>query len=79
MPGYIGRMSRREALEALEAQLRAKPPPGISRLAEDQLRDLAAAITEARRLQAAELRDAGEKAYSQIPWLLRGPVRKIMG
>ncbi len=71
-------MSRREALEVLEAQLGAKPPPGLKRLSEDELRQLAEAVITARRAQAAELRAAGEKAWDQIPWLLRGPVRKIM-
>lgn len=71
-------MSRKEALDALEAQLHAKPPRGLSRLSEEQLRDLEAAIREAKRSQAAELQAAGERAYSQIPWLLRGPIRKVM-
>ena len=71
-------MSRREAKDALQAQLGAKPPAGLSRLSEAELRDLVGALESARQAQAAELRAAGEKAYSQIPWLLRGPIRKIM-
>ncbi len=71
-------MSRKEALDALEAQLQAKPPSGLNRLSGDQLQDLTAAVREVRRLQAAELHAAGDKAFSQIPWLLRGPIRKIM-
>jgi hypothetical protein len=71
-------MSRREAMDVLQKQLGAKPPRGLSRLSEAELRDLAEALESARHAQAAELRAAGEKAYSQIPWLLRGPIRKIM-
>jgi hypothetical protein len=72
-------MGRREAMDALEAQLRAKPPSGLSRLSGKELDDLVAALQEAREAQAAELRTASEKAYAQIPWLLRAPIRKIMG
>jgi hypothetical protein len=71
-------MSRREAMDALKEQLRAKPPPGLSRLSEAELRDLVEALATARHAQAAELQAAGEKAYAQIPWLLRGPIRKIV-
>ncbi len=71
-------MSRREALKALESQLRAKPPSGLSVLSEEELQDLAGAVRDARRRQAAELEAAGEKAFGHIPWLLRGPIRKVM-
>ena len=66
-------------MAALEAQLGAKPPAGLCALADQDLEGLAEAVAEARRAQAAELAAAGEKAYAQIPWLLRGPIRKIMG
>ena len=72
-------MSRTEALEALEAQLGGPPPSALARLSEDNLRNLAEAVSTARRAQAAQLKVAGEKAWAQIPWLLRGPVRRIMG
>jgi hypothetical protein len=71
-------MSRQEALDALEAQLKAKPPSGLGRLSANDLQDLAAALSDARHAQAAELKAAGDKAFAQIPWLLRGPIRKIM-
>jgi hypothetical protein len=66
-------------MDALEAQLGAKPPVGLSALAAEELKDLTDALVAARRAQAAELRAAGEEAYAQIPWLLRAPIRKIMG
>jgi len=75
----MDRMSREDASHALEAQLGTKPAAGLSRLTEKQLGDLNQALADARHAQAAELHAAGEKAFHQIPWLLRGPIRKIMG
>jgi len=72
-------MSRREALQALEAQLGAAPPAGLRSLSEEELRRLVEAVNTARRGQAAELKAAGEKAWAHIPWLLRAPIRKIVG
>jgi hypothetical protein len=64
-----------KGLRALEAELRAPAPQALS---EAQLQDLAAAIRDARRRQAAELTAAGEKALSHIPRLLRAPVRRVL-
>jgi hypothetical protein len=72
-------MSRQDALKALEAQLRAKPPKGLAALSAEELEDLVEAVRDARHRQAAELQAAGEKAFGHIPWLLRGPIRKVMG
>ena len=72
-------MSRTEAWQALEGQLGAEPPPGLKRLSEAELRRLAQAVSTARRAQAVELKAAGDKAWAHIPWLLRGPIRKIVG
>ena len=66
-----------KGIEALEAQLRA--PAGIRGLDDAHLLDLAEAIGEARRRQAAELAAAGDEALSHIPRLLRVPVRKAFG
>ena len=65
-------------LKALEAELRGKAPAGLSRLSDEELRDLAEAIRSARRRQAADLAAALEESLSHIPKLLRGPVRKVM-
>jgi hypothetical protein len=72
-------MSRKEALREVESQLQATPPKRLSSLSEQELEDLASAIREARHRQAAELHAAGERAFDHIPWLLRGPIRKVMG
>lgn len=77
--GRDARISRKEALAALESQLQAKPPEGLSPLTGEELEDLAGAVREARHRQAAELQAAGEKAFGHIPRLLRGPIRKVMG
>jgi hypothetical protein len=68
-----------DALDGLAAQLRAAPPESLAQLDDAHLRDLAEAIAGARRRQAAELEAAGEKAFNHIPWLLRGPIKKLFG
>jgi hypothetical protein len=66
-------------LQAVRDQLGGTAPAGLERLAEPELRDLADAIRQARRRQAEALAVAGDRALSQIPRLLRGPVRRIVG
>jgi ribosomal 50S subunit-associated protein YjgA (DUF615 family) len=66
-------------LAALEAQLGSEPPAGLARLSEDELNDLATAIRDARRRQAAEIEAAAERALGYVPRLLRGPIRKVVG
>jgi hypothetical protein len=68
-----------DPLRPLAAQLRAPPPPGLACLRPEQLEDLANAVRDARRHQAAALAAAGEQALGHIPRLLRGPVRKFLG
>ena len=72
-------MSKDAGRRALEAQLGTRVPNGVARLPEAELQDLAEAIRAARRRQAAALAEAGERALSRIPRLLRGPVRKVAG
>jgi NaMN:DMB phosphoribosyltransferase len=64
---------------ALQGQLGAPPPESLRRLGDAELRDLAGAIADARRRQAAELAAAGEAAFGHIPRLLRAPLRKVLG
>jgi hypothetical protein len=72
-------MSKEAGRRALEAQLGARVPKGVGGLADDELEDLAEAVRDARRRQAKALAEAGERALSRIPRLLRGPVRKVAG
>jgi hypothetical protein len=72
-------VSKDAAIQALRKQLGDAPPLGLSTLSDEQLRDLAAAIEDARHRQAAALEEAGERALARIPRLLRRPVRKVVG
>jgi hypothetical protein len=69
----------KDGVKALAEELRAPPPPGVAALSDEQLRDLAGAVRDARHRQAAELSAAGDHALSHIPKLLRIPVRKVLG
>ena len=66
-------------IQALEAQLGASAPSGVRRLADEQLVDLAEAISAGRRRQAVELAAAGDQALSHIPRVLRLAIRKAFG
>lgn len=67
------------AFTALSAQLRAPVPDGLRELSDDELADLASAVADARHRQAAALAEAGERALSHIPRLLRAPIKRIVG
>jgi hypothetical protein len=62
---------------SLEDELHGALPAGLRGLTDAQRRDLADAIADARRRQAAALADAGEQAFGHIPRLLRGPIRRM--
>ncbi len=68
-----------KGIQALEAQLQGPVPGSLQDLDDRHLSDLAAAIRDARRRQAAALQTAGDQALSHIPRLLRGPIRKALG
>ena len=69
----------RDGRRALEDQLGPGAPAGLSVLSDAELADLAGAIQDARRRQARELDQAGDRALRRIPRLLRGPIRKVVG
>jgi hypothetical protein len=68
-----------EALNELRNQLRGDVPPGLTGLSESDLRDLAQAIADARHREGEALAASGERALDRVPWLLRGPIRKVVG
>jgi hypothetical protein len=68
-----------DRLKVLEEQLGAAAPERLKELTDEQLRDLAEAISEARHRQAAELAAAGDQAVRHIPKLLRLALRKVLG
>jgi hypothetical protein len=65
---------------ALAKELGAKPPGTVlDALSEAELRELADAIHAARRRQSAALKAAGDRALNNLPWVVRGPVKRIVG
>lgn len=68
-----------DGLQALEAELGAGVPPGFRQLSAEQLHDLAEAVAEARRRQAAEIAGAADQALKHVPRLLRVAIRKVTG
>lgn len=76
--GSLRRVAER-GLRALESELGGRVSEEVARLDADGLDDLAAAIRDARRRQAAQLASAGEEALRYIPRLLRAPIRKMFG
>jgi len=66
-------------MRALARELHSTPPAGLSSLDHDQLQELAKSVADARHRQAAALAAAAEKSLGHIPWILRGPVRKVFG
>jgi hypothetical protein len=63
--------------EAIERELAAPPPAGLRELTPEQRDDLAYAIRDAKRRQAAALAAAGEQALGLIPRILRRPIRLL--
>ena len=68
-----------DAFTALRAQLGDTAPDSLRTLKDTELRDLSAALADARHRQAAALAEAGDRALSHIPRLLRGPIKRIVG
>jgi len=66
-------------LRALEEELGGTVPDSLRLLDAAHVKDLTAAVRNAKRDQAAALEEAGEKALRHIPRLLRVPVRKALG
>jgi hypothetical protein len=65
--------------DALQAQLGGRVPPALVGVGDESLADLADAVADARRRQAAEIAAAGDKALAHVPRLLRVAIRKVAG
>ena len=61
----------------LQLELGSTAPAGLDELGDSELADLAAAVRDAKRQQAAALVQAADRALGHIPRLLRGPVRAV--
>lgn len=64
--------------EALARELGGKHLPELAVLDAAETRALTQALQRARRRQQEHLQQAFEAALGHIPFLLRGPVRKIL-
>jgi len=70
----------KEASGALASELRQSPPAGLLKaLDEAELGNLTEAIRQQRHRQTAAVRAAGDQALANLPRLVRGPVRRIVG
>jgi hypothetical protein len=67
-----------DAKRALRAELGAIPPKGLDALSDDDVADLVDALRDARRRQSVALENGMRDALGHVPWLLRGPVRKMI-
>jgi hypothetical protein len=68
-----------DAFTTLAAQLRGAVPDSLCELSDAELTHLTEAVADARHRQAAALAEAGDRALSHIPRLLRGPIKRIVG
>jgi hypothetical protein len=71
-------MEDEQALRALRDQLADGLPEGLAALHPRELADLATAVREARERQSAALDAAVHETMGHVPWLMRGPVRRIL-
>jgi hypothetical protein len=62
----------------LRAVLATDPPASVSALPTDVQRELAATITQARRRQAADLKQSFEATLRHVPFALRAIVKKVV-
>jgi hypothetical protein len=67
-----------DRLDGVRAQFGDPLPDGLDALSDDELADLASALTEAHREQSRAVDAAIDRALGHLPWLLRKPVRLIL-
>ena len=66
-------------LKVLGAELGAEAPAALAELSNEELAQLVACIREAKRAQKDQIRRAFDNALSHVPFLLRGPLKKMLG
>ena len=66
-------------LKDLTAELGAEAPAALAELSNEELAQLAACIRQAKRAQKEQIRRAFDSALSHVPFLLRGPLKKMLG
>ena len=67
-----------DRLQPVRAQYGEPLPDGLLALSDDELRDLAVALVDARREQARALDDAIDHTLRYLPWPLAGIVRRVL-
>jgi len=77
--GAARRQAAGASLAQLAGELGASPPAAVAALSEAELEDLAGAVRDARRRQAAALARAGDEALGRLPRIVRGLVRRVIG
>jgi hypothetical protein len=68
-----------DRLKELSAELGGQAPAGLIELSNEELSQLSACIRQAKRTQKDRIRRAFDSALSHVPFLLRGPLRKMLG
>lgn len=69
---------RDDRLQNLREHLGDRLPGGLDALDDAELADLAAALAEAQRVQAAALDDAIGHTLRFLPWPLSGLVKRVL-
>ena len=68
-----------DRLKELSAELGSVAPEGLSALNDEELAELASCLRQAKRAQREQIRRAFDGALSHVPFLLRGPLKKMLG
>ncbi len=71
-------MAVQDPAEQLRAALGDEPPPAVRDLDEATLAQLTELVAEARREQARSLEEAFAATVKQVPFPVRGVVRKML-
>ncbi|MFX6998526.1 hypothetical protein ABTI04_19185, partial [Acinetobacter baumannii] len=66
-------------LKALSIELGAAAPPALAELSNEELARFADSLRMAQRAQKEQIRRAFDSALSHVPFLLRGPLKKLLG
>ena len=66
-------------LKELSAELGASAPGELAVLSDKELAELVSCLRQAKRAQREQIRRAFDSALSHVPFLLRGPLKKMLG
>jgi hypothetical protein len=67
------------SLKELDAELGGKTPPELAGLTAEELVQLTKMLRDAKRTQKQHIKRAFDSALSHVPFLLRGPLKKMLG